>query len=104
MATASAKPTPTEKVSWAEIKHVQLLIERCLQRYMSQTEIVTMLQVQAKIEPGFTCMVWQKLQQQNPAFFIGYNVNLRLREHVAAFNYLVKHQMEMQETIDAALP
>ena len=33
---------------------VQNLIERCLQLYMSQKEVVATLQFQAKIEPGFT--------------------------------------------------
>ena len=33
---------------------VQNLIERCLQLYMSQREVVATLQFQAKIEPGFT--------------------------------------------------
>lgn len=33
---------------------VQNLIERCLQLYMSQKEVVGTLLQQAKIEPGFT--------------------------------------------------
>ncbi|KAL0383463.1 UNVERIFIED_CONTAM: hypothetical protein Scaly_0633600 [Sesamum calycinum] len=33
---------------------VQNLIERCLQLYMSQKEVVSTLLHQAKIEPGFT--------------------------------------------------
>jgi hypothetical protein len=30
---------------------------------------VSILQQQAKIEPGFTQLVWQKLEEQNPEFF-----------------------------------
>lgn len=33
---------------------VQNLIERCLQLYMNQREVVDTLLAQAKIEPGFT--------------------------------------------------
>lgn len=33
---------------------VQNLIERCLQLYMNQKEVVETLLAQAKIEPGFT--------------------------------------------------
>ena len=33
---------------------VQKLIERCLELYMSQQEIVTALKMQANIEPGLT--------------------------------------------------
>lgn len=35
---------------------VQNLIERCLQLYMNQTEVITTLKYQAKIEPGFTSL------------------------------------------------
>lgn len=35
---------------------VQNLIERCLQLYMNQSEVITTLQYQAKIEPGFTSL------------------------------------------------
>jgi hypothetical protein len=34
-----------------------------------QNEVVSILQQQAKIEPGFTQLVWQKLEEQNPEFF-----------------------------------
>ena len=90
------------QVSWAEIKHCQLLIERCLQRHMTQTEIITVLQVQAKIEPAFTCMVWNKLQQQNPVFFAGYEALLRLKDQITAFNYLVGQQTDLQRQLDDA--
>ena len=77
-------------ISWNEIKVVQNLIERCLQQYMSQTEIITALQTQANIEPGFTCLVWQKLEEQNRDFFKAYSIRLRLKDHIVAFNYLVR--------------
>ncbi|KAH1258004.1 hypothetical protein GmHk_03G007847 [Glycine max] len=42
------------RVSRQDIQLVQNLIERCLQLYMSQKEVVETLLAQAKIEPGFT--------------------------------------------------
>lgn len=60
------------KISTADIQLVQNLIERCLQLYMSQREVVFTLNQQAKIEPGFTLLVWQKLEEQNPDFFRAY--------------------------------
>jgi hypothetical protein len=42
------------KVNWEDIQLVQKLIERCLELYMSQQEIVTALKMQANIEPGLT--------------------------------------------------
>lgn len=47
------------KVSTRDIQLVQNLIERCLQLYMSQREVVSTLHAQAEIEPGFTGLVWQ---------------------------------------------
>jgi hypothetical protein len=35
---------------------VQGMIERCLQSYMNQTEIITTLHLQANIDPGFTSL------------------------------------------------
>ena len=34
-----------------------------------QNEVVSILQQQAKIEPSFTQLVWQKLEEQNLEFF-----------------------------------
>jgi len=42
------------RVSREDIQLVQNLIERCLQLYMNQKEVVDTLLEQAKIEPGFT--------------------------------------------------
>ena len=56
-------------MSTADIQLVQNLIERCMQMYMPLKEVVQTLQAQAKIEPGFTQLVWQKLEEQNAEFF-----------------------------------
>ena len=56
-------------ISSLDVQLVQNLVERCLQLYMNQREVVTALQRQTKIEPSFTSLVWQKLEEQNPEFF-----------------------------------
>ena len=91
-------------VSWDEIKAVQNLIERCLQQYMTQTEIIAALQVQANIEPSLTVLVWQKLEEQNPDFFFSYDVKLRLKDQIAAFNYLVEQQYRLLQKLTLAVP
>ena len=58
-AADGAVPAESRRVSTSDIQLVQNLIERCLQMYMSQKEVVSTLQSQAKIEPGFTGLVWQ---------------------------------------------
>ena len=107
----SAPPPPptdsrqqTLSVSWDEIKAVQNLIERCLQQYMTQTEIIAALQVQANIEPSLTCLVWTKLEEQNPDFFFSYDVKLRLKDQIVAFNYLVEQQFRLLQKLALAIP
>ncbi len=95
------------------VSQVQNLIERCLQLYMTQRDVVSTLQSQANIEPSFTRLskwrktvfrdvyfkmisgraVWQKLEEQNPDFFKSYYVRLRLKEHIHLFNQLLEQQI-----------
>lgn len=83
------------KISCADIQYVQNLIERCLQQYMTRKDVVFALQYQARIEPGFTTLVWQKLEEQNPDFFMAYHVRVKLKEQVVLFNHLLEQQMQM---------
>lgn len=80
------------KISCEDIQLVQNLIERCLQLYMNQSEVITTLQYQAKIEPGFTSLVWQKLEEQNPDFFKAYYTRLKLKKQIVMFNHLLDQQ------------
>lgn len=48
------------------------------------------LKEQANVEPDFTTVVWQKLEQQNPSFFRAYNLQLQLKEQILVFNFLVR--------------
>ena len=52
-------------------------------------------QVQANVDPAFTCLVWQKLLDQNPNFFYGYALRLRLKDQIVAFNYLIDQHSKM---------
>eukprot|EP00635_Sarcinochrysidales_sp_CCMP3193_P015317 CAMPEP_0118917742 /NCGR_PEP_ID=MMETSP1166-20130328/17508_1 /TAXON_ID=1104430 /ORGANISM="Chrysoreinhardia sp, Strain CCMP3193" /LENGTH=131 /DNA_ID=CAMNT_0006857961 /DNA_START=201 /DNA_END=596 /DNA_ORIENTATION=- len=90
--------------SWEQIKEVQSLIERCMQHYMTNTEIIATLQVQADVEPALTCLVWQKLQEQNPDFFLSYSACLRLKDQIVAFNYLVEQQTRLLQKLTLSLP
>ncbi|PSS34979.1 Unconventional myosin-Va like [Actinidia chinensis var. chinensis] len=83
------------KVSREHIQLVQNLIERCLQLYMSQKEVVNTLLVQAKIEPGFTELVWQKLEEENQEFFNAYYLRLIVKNQIMKFNRLLERQDEL---------
>lgn len=87
------------KVSLQDIQLVQNLIERCLQLYMSESEVVSTLLHQAKIEPGFTELVWQKLEAENPEFFRAYNLRLIVKDQIIRFNELLEKQVELMRQV-----
>lgn len=60
---------------------------------LPQAQVVSLLHQQAKIEPSFTTLVWQKLEEQNPNFFKLYYVRLKLKEQIVMFNYLLEQQV-----------
>ncbi|KAK6928953.1 Conserved hypothetical protein CHP01589, plant [Dillenia turbinata] len=83
------------RVSRQDIQLVQNLIERCLQLYMNQKEVVETLLVRAKIEPGFTELVWQKLEEENREFFKAYHLRLMVKNQIMVFNKLLETQVEL---------
>ncbi|XP_071911663.1 uncharacterized protein [Coffea arabica] len=87
------------KVTREDIQLVQNLIERCLQLYMSQKEVVNTLLHQAKIEPGFTELVWQKLEEENQEFFRAYHLRLIVKDQISRFNELLERQVELMSQI-----
>ncbi|XP_051140970.1 uncharacterized protein LOC127258211 isoform X2 [Andrographis paniculata] len=90
------------KVSLQDIQLVQNLIERCLQLYMTQREVVSTLLDQAKIEPGFTELVWQKLEAENQEFFRAYHLRLIVKGQIMRFNQLLQRQAELMHQMHQA--
>lgn len=92
-------------MSGEHVRKVQNLIERCLQLYMSQKEVVHTLSHEAKIEPSFTNLVWQKLEEENPEFFKAYYLRLMLKNQITAFNKLLEDQFQlMNKDYSSAVP
>ncbi|KAF5202132.1 helicase with zinc finger protein [Thalictrum thalictroides] len=85
------------KVSREDIELVQNLIERCLQLYMNRDEVVKTLLNRARIEPGFTTLVWQKLEEENAEFFRAYYIRLKLKKQIILFNHLLEHQYHLMK-------
>lgn len=85
----------SQNVSCEDIQLVQNLIERCLQLYMNQAEVIKTLLNQAKIEPGFTSLVWEKLEEQNRDFFKAYYTRLKLKKQITLFNHLLERQYQL---------
>jgi hypothetical protein len=57
--------------------------------------VVSQLQQQFKIEPCFTQLVWQKLEEQNQEFFKAYYTRLKLKDQIVLFNHLLDEQVKM---------
>ncbi|KAL1201489.1 hypothetical protein V5N11_002691 [Cardamine amara subsp. amara] len=81
------------RVSREDIQLVQNLIERCLQLYMNQKEVMDTLLEQAKIEPGFTELVWKKLEEENQEFFKAYYLRLMVKHQIMEYNKLLEQQL-----------
>ena len=99
-----ARQRQTGSYTWTQVKSVQNLIERCLSQYMKQAEVIATLQVQADVDPALTCLVWSKLEEANPDFFLSYDVRLKLKDQIVAFNYLVEQQTRLLQKLTLALP
>ncbi|XP_009587614.1 uncharacterized protein [Nicotiana tomentosiformis] len=95
--SVSASGNDNQKVSREDIELVQNLIERCLQLYMNKDEVVKTLLNRARIDPGFTTLVWQKLEEENADFFRAYYIRLKLKKQIILFNHLLEHQYHLMK-------
>ncbi|XP_010508025.1 PREDICTED: uncharacterized protein LOC104784673 [Camelina sativa] len=93
--SASGSSNDARKVSREDIEFVQNLIERCLQLYMSKDEVVKTLLSRARIDPGFTSLVWQKLEEENAEFFRAYYIRMKLKRQIVVFNHLLENQYQL---------
>ncbi|GFP95117.1 protein tic 22-like chloroplastic [Phtheirospermum japonicum] len=93
----SVSSNDNRKVSREDIELVQNLIERCLQLYMNRDEVVKTLLNRARIDPAFTTLVWQKLEEENADFFRAYYIRLKLKKQIVLFNNLLEHQYHVMK-------
>ncbi|KAM7275434.1 hypothetical protein ACFE04_017300 [Oxalis oulophora] len=96
-ASLTVSSSDGRKVSRQDIELVQNLIERCLQLYMNRDEVVKTLLTRARIDPGFTTLVWQKLEEENADFFRAYYIRLKLKKQILIFNHLLEHQYQIMK-------
>ena len=61
----------------------------------SALQVISQLQQQFRIEPCFTQLVWQKLEEQNQEFFRAYYTRLKLKDQIVLFNHLLDEQVKM---------
>ncbi|XP_035542269.1 uncharacterized protein LOC108990497 isoform X2 [Juglans regia] len=77
---------------------VHKLIERCLWLYMNKNEVVETLLCLANIEPGFTTLVWQRLEEENAEFFKSYYLRVKLNKQIQLFNDLLEKQSDLMHS------
>ncbi|KAK7277318.1 hypothetical protein RIF29_18469 [Crotalaria pallida] len=90
-------PARRRRVSREDIQTVQNLVELCLREYMNPKEAMESLQAKNKIEPVFTELVWQKLEEENQEFFEAYYLRLLLKEQITQFNRLLRKHAELSQ-------
>ncbi|XP_052170665.1 uncharacterized protein LOC127786926 isoform X2 [Diospyros lotus] len=64
---------------------------------MNRDEVVKTLLNRARIDPGFTTLVWQKLEEENADFFRAYYIRLKLKKQIILFNHLLEHQYNLMK-------
>ncbi|GLT46552.1 hypothetical protein SLA2020_202960 [Shorea laevis] len=47
--------------------------------------------------PGFTTLVWQKLEEENGDFLRAYYIRLKLKKQIVLFNNLLEHQYHLMK-------
>ncbi|KAL6513729.1 hypothetical protein OROHE_019589 [Orobanche hederae] len=78
---------------------VQNRIEQCLQHYMNKKEVINTLIVQDNIQPCFTELVWQRLEEENQEFFKAYYLKLLVKDQIMEFNRLLSEQVDLMHRI-----
>lgn len=69
------------------------LIEKCLELYLSEDEIVSYLEA-ANVPPTLTQSILAKLEFRNPEFFEYYKLQLQIKDQITHFNATVELQAE----------
>ncbi|KAI3461892.1 hypothetical protein Pfo_018555 [Paulownia fortunei] len=87
------------KLSNLDIQLVQNRIEQCLQHYMNKKEVINTLIIQDNVEPCFTELVWQRLEEENQEFFKAYYLKLLVKDQIMEFNRLLSEQVELMHRI-----
>lgn len=78
---------------------VHNLVEQCLQLHLSKRDAANLIFREANIDPGYTELVWEQLEQENPEFFDCYYVRLALKQQIELFNELLRQQAALTQEI-----
>jgi hypothetical protein len=48
--------------------------------------------------------VWENLERMHPEFFKSYNIRLKIKEQITAFNYLISQQAQLLQKVNQISP
>ncbi|CAI9271559.1 unnamed protein product [Lactuca saligna] len=80
------------RISPEEVQNVKNQIEQCLWNYMNKKQAMDILYQKQNIEPIFTKLVWERLEEENQEFFKTYYLKLALKNQITQFNDLLYQQ------------
>ncbi|KAL5124018.1 hypothetical protein HKD37_02G004498 [Glycine soja] len=81
-------------VTCKDVKWVQDLIEHSLKQNMNKDEAIELIS-QVEIEPNFTKLVWQELEEANQEFFKGYYANMAWKHKMFLLNIFLEEQRQV---------
>jgi uncharacterized protein (TIGR01589 family) len=85
--------TQSKTLTQERLNQVQRMIEECLRVYMSADDICEALRVQQGVDAAHTRAIYNSLKSASPEFFEVYELRLRVKEQIAAFNFVVAQQV-----------
>ncbi|XP_051131345.1 uncharacterized protein LOC127251619 isoform X2 [Andrographis paniculata] len=66
---------------------------------MCKKDVINTLIIQDNIDPQFTELVWQRLEEENQEFFKAYYLKLLVKDQIMEFNRLLSEQVELMRRI-----
>ncbi|KAI3422938.1 uncharacterized protein J3R85_011563 [Psidium guajava] len=73
-----------------QVDRAHHLIEKCIDQYMDRDETAHRLEIQFRINPHLTRIVWDRLEEDNQEFFQNYYTRLALKRLIARINELLE--------------
>ena len=82
-------------------KHIETAIEKKTSLLNAKVINFHQTDIAFNLTSG-TSLVWQKLEEQNPDFFMAYHVRVKLKDQVVLFNHLLEQQMQMIQKMQSS--
>ncbi|XP_048134941.1 uncharacterized protein LOC115733421 [Rhodamnia argentea] len=85
----NARSTEGRTYPEKQVDRAHHLIQKCIDQYMDRDETARKLEVQFRINPHLTRIVWDRLEEDNQEFFQNYYTRLALKRLIVKINELL---------------